>query len=361
MKKAVLLSMAILILCLSCYPKEYQERDIHLSMAGRDGPWEYLTKNSTSVLMALHEKKSLPEMERELGLKRAQLQKELDAMVGASLVTRKGDEYSPGFFCSNLDETLRIYDFSKKMGTKTADYVLSRWREIEDTYAGLEISRDHPFDEMSMLLVGSKILDVGVLQELVQDGTLLKPAPRRPGSRTPDGMYYFWMAEGQRQHLGVYGQDDTDLPDRNWHFVTFGANSIDNRPNQARNAFEKEVVSAIKGNHEISPAELAGQFSLPLLGREDSLKWRSFSEDMSRQILVFLKERKGEVDRFFNTVASSRYSRDTYGDFYCWFYHLVYSHAIDHLIAKKKLAPGENHFAAMIHFRDRPEGVLTAF
>ncbi|MDF1538749.1 MAG: hypothetical protein P1Q69_07590 [Candidatus Thorarchaeota archaeon] len=84
----------------------------------------------------------------------------------------------------------------------------------------------------------------------------MPPAPSRPSLDRPNAHYYFFMVEGDPSHLGAYGQDDSNMPWENWHFITFGQNIINGKANFERKQMEERYSALIKAGVSRVPKQL---------------------------------------------------------------------------------------------------------
>ncbi|MHA2251325.1 MAG: hypothetical protein ACXAD7_13270 [Candidatus Kariarchaeaceae archaeon] len=297
----------------------FEKSEIFLSMAGSGDPWSAITNKSKFILSALHEELSIKETSEVLNMTVEQISIELKKMEEANLVKRHNDRYLPTFFVSNLNETEEIYNHSVKTGKILAETLLNNWTELKEVYTQLSISKSHPLGELSFMLIGSRILDIGLLGALTKDKTLLQPAPLRPSLEDPGAHYYFWMIEGEYEYLGKYGQDDTDLPWSNWHLLTFGQSWIDGKSNKARNLFEETSEESIQKMDFDDPESFAKEINVPFLNREDSMLWDNLTEKIAAQLVVELKKHKTDLINFYNTLRVSEYAPASFGEFMCDF------------------------------------------
>jgi len=158
----------------------YDAQHLHAIMAGNGNPYGVLTPIRKSLLRALHDNLSISDLAATFGMSTGDVEAELTPLVTAHLVMRQGEHYQPAFFIASFAETHRVTEHAQDTGRMLADRLLSHWDEIESTYQRLAISRDWAFRDWTFLLVGDRILDVGLLDALARDGTLVESAPARP-------------------------------------------------------------------------------------------------------------------------------------------------------------------------------------
>jgi hypothetical protein len=226
-------------------------------------------------------------------------------------------------------------------------------------FSQLSFSKSYSLKEQGFMFVGARILDIGMLGALVRDKSLLEIAPSRPSPKSPDGRYYFWMVEGEPEHLGKYGQDDTDLSWANWHFLNFGQTILDGMINQKRKIFEYKSANIIKSTPAESPDSLAKILNVPFLSKEDSNIWTKVSRQVSNRLLKVLIEKSHEFKNFYDTLKTSKYANNSFGEFFCWYYHLVYAWVIDELHERGAIIIPPERFSGIIMYREGPEGLLS--
>jgi len=366
-RKALLASTTlavVLILGIGCAEGGFQnfhERELRLSMAGRGDPWSHMTQDSKLVLLALHEGLSKEGIQNAVGMDREALEAEFDRLEAVGLLRVQEDRYFPDFFIANRAEAAAAYAHSRETGIFLAQEALTRWEDLEAAFAGLVISTDHSLHDLGFFLVGGRILDMGMLAALVEEGSLLDHAPARPSPERPDGRYYFWGVEGDPDLLGRYGENTTSLGDTKWSFATFGANYLDGKPNGPRNEMEDRFNKLLEANPEGSPTFFSQEFCLPFLTLEDSGLWAQTSENLSRVLVTRLLEAGPDIPSFFRTLGAGDYAPDRLPEFVIWYYHLTYAWAIDHLIEEGVIARPPDEFLAMVLYLEDEGGVLKGF
>ncbi|NHJ41189.1 MAG: hypothetical protein FK731_14245, partial [Asgard group archaeon] len=227
-------------------PEEYANRKISLSMAGSGNPWDYFKPSSKITLRALHDGFSIEEIRIMLEITEEELLEKVELLINANLLRKENDNYFPTFLIVNEEETEKTYNHSKEIGRIISDELKRHWKEIKSEYSKLSISQEYSIEDLSLTLIGSKLLDIALLEAFVKDKTLLKPAPKRPSPDRSDAQYYFYMIEGPVEYHGKYGEDSKDLPWENWTFITFGKNIIDGKYNVPRGKLEEKCSNILE-------------------------------------------------------------------------------------------------------------------
>ena len=330
----------------------YLKRKFYLSLAGSGNPWGAVNRFNKHIILALHEGYSLKKIAGIYNIPENTVLEQIKKMILVSLIIKKGKSYIPTFFIADFSETLEIFQEAKKTGEILAKAVQIQWREIKKTYSRLAISKDYPFKQLNFLLVGSRILDLGLLGALVLDKTLITIAPARPSPDRPNARYYFWGVEGEFKHLGKYGQSDWELPEKNWYFETFGASWIKGKPNYNRNALHQKIEHILKEGKIRTPGQIAQNLNIPCLNKADSQIWVELSGKVCAELLETIKSQSSSIKQFFSSLKAGQYTNNSFGEFMCWYTHLAYSRAIDILCDKGYMILPREYYSAIIFFRE---------
>jgi hypothetical protein len=357
----LVVGLFVLTTCAPDPPNPYEGRTAYVSMAGSGDPWSHLTPERKTLLRALHDGLSPERIEEILNLSRDEILAEIRPLEEIGLVQADHGWYRPDFFIANRRETEMVYAHSEATGRFLAKEVLSRWSELERSFASLELSRSHSLRDLGFMLVGGRILDIGMLGALVDDGSLLPPAPPRPSPERSDGHYYLWMVEGDLEHLGRYGQYDTELPRANWYFLTFGQNMVSGNPNPPRESLEQKYEDLLAANSDGSPELFARELNVLLMSRDDSDAWASVTERFSADLVASLRSSGPDIPGFFRTLQTGRSAEDSLGEFFVWYYHLAYAWAIDQLVEEGVITIPPERFSSLILYREGEEGLLRGF
>jgi hypothetical protein len=341
-------------------PDIYANSEITLSMAGSGDPWSYLKPSSKLTLRALHDGYSLADIQSMFQISEDDLLEKIDLLVEANLVKKEHGKYRPTFLIVGAEETKKTFSHAKKIGRIIADELINNLQEIASRFSRLRISEQYTLDELSLVLVCSKILDIALLEVLAKDRTLLRPAPSRPSPKRPNAQYYFFMIDGPPEHLGKYGENSTDLPWTNWTFVTFGQNIVKGQKNLPRENLEARCNEMLKKHKPKKLEALAEELQIPILSREDSLAWRETAKSVAHKILLKIKEKEGELLQFYNSLKASKYAESSVGEFMCWYIHVAYAWAIDFLVEEQVIHMPDEKFGSLIMYSESPEGLLAS-
>jgi len=337
----------------------YKDKKIYCSMAGSGDPWSAITGPRRPILLAMHDGLNIERLAEVFNMSVEQMISEIKPLQESNLVRRVNNSYKPCFFVANLGETKKVYSHSKSTGRMLAEALLTEWDKLERSFSELSFSKSYSLKEQGFMFVGARILDIGVLGALVRDKDLLTTAPSRPSPERPDGQYYFWMVEGEPEHLGKYGQEDTDLSWTNWHFLNFGQSVINGKLNLKRRFFEYKSAEIIKSNRSESPELLAKELNVPFLNKKDSMSWDEVSRSVSSELLKILKDKSSDFKKFYDTLKASEYTNNSFGEFFCWYYHLAFAWAIEALEEEGAIVIPPEGYSAIVLYREGQEGLLS--
>lgn len=332
---------------------------LRLSMAGSGNPWTAITSFRKGLLRALHDGLAVSDMARVFGKSSDQIEKELHPMTVANLLVTRGNRYLPTFFIADASETKHVVHHAHTLGRSLAKHLFALWAQIEAIYSELSTSRSYSIRNLGFMLVGAHILDIGLLEALKRDGTLLRPAPARPSPDCFQARYYFWMIEGDLPDLGRYGLDDTELPWPDWHFLSFGQSWIDGVPNSERDALEETCANLVRSNRASNPEALAKRLRVPLLTETDTSLWSELVEACAESLAKVYLEKEGELRRLFSTLRASSYAPQSFSEFFCWYDHVAFASAVDELDAQGLISIPAHLFTAAFWYATGPiRGVL---
>ena len=329
-------------------------RRLHAAMAGTGDPYAALTPLRLRLLRGLHDAVPVSTLASSTGLTFDRLLAELDPLRAASLVTDASGYPRPSFLVVTSGETARVDVHAAATGQQLAARIRAHWATIVDGYARLAVSATTALAGIAFLLVGDRVLDVGLLDGLAREHTLMPPAPARPSPGHPDARYYFWMIEGNHAQLGRYGQRVTPLADETWSLLTFGEYTRGDVPNDARDRLEGNVKAYLAADPARTPARLAGHLGLPLIDQEDARAWWGTVRACVDDLVGVYRGGGPALRRLYAGLSAGAYLHDGFGEFVCWYDHLAYAHAIDTLAEQGLLTIPPARFSAAI-WQDPPE------
>ena len=330
---------------------------LHLIMAGSGDPWSALTPLRKKMLRALHSVHSTPRLAGSLGLTVEEVEAELRPLKDSSLVHELEDSFYPGFLVVDADEVTRVNETSRVCGERLAAWLMDHWGETERRFQSLDASASSNLRELGFMLVGSRLLDVGLLDRLSSDTRLLKPPPSRPSPSKPNARYYFWMIEGAYDNLGRYGQNDISLPYPDWCLLTFGQYRVNGDRNAARRHFEENTR---KLSDEVDdPYELARRTRVHLFDLIDVERWTGFVDSCAQSLVEVYYEREDDLRGLFSSLRASTYNPEGFTEFFCWYHHVAYAWAIDYLADGDYLnIPTQRCQAALWHTAPRSKSFV---
>jgi len=338
---------------------KYDGSRVHLSLAGSGDPWSALTKLRKRILRELHDQPDSTILADMLGMKPTELIAEIRPMMDASLVYEMNGLYHPSFLVTNEIETQTVYNHACTFSKNLADTIQADFDEIRDAYHELTISTSYDFDETALFLVGGRILDIKLLEKLSIGNRIMTPAPSRPSPARPDARYYFFMVEGDPLQLGGFGQDDSTMPWPSWHYITFGQNLIDGKANLDRKKMDMRYEEIISSGSTATPEEVGSNLGIPIMGPKDSTYWENTSEKYAERLCKCYEEHEASIKSLHGGLRAGTYAPHSEGEFFCWYAHIAYAHAIELLEERGFLHIPPTRFQAMILHRGREdEGML---
>ncbi len=311
-------------------------------MAGRGNPYAMLTDARKLLLYALHN--AAPD-----AIQNIQGETELKPLVEASLVKQCADgTYRPTFFIADAHEVERVNHQARETGLQLAARVKMSWSTLQSAFAKLHVSEKFSFAEQAFFLVGDCVLDVGLLNALARDGNLLTPAHARLSPNFPEARYCFWMIEGDADSLGCYGQRYTPLPWHHWTLLTFERYRTKSQPITSRSTLEQHL-------QQLAPTvpnatALGRRAALATYNSQAVMLWEQTTRPLCNDLVQVYNREQTHLKTLFASCHSSIYAPESFGDFFCWYDHLAYAHAIDELIATGYLELPQSGFTTALWY-----------
>jgi hypothetical protein len=329
---------------------------LHVSLAGSGDPWKALTRVRLGLLRALYDGRTLSDLASVAGKPSDHLRRELDPMIEVQLLHKQGARYTPSFFIADAVETRKVVEHAQQLGQSLAGHLALHWSRLDAKYSELNASQSHSIRDVSFLLVGGQILDIGLLEALKRDRTLLKPAPARPSPDRPEARFYFYMIEGDRSDLGRYGLNDTTLPWPHWYLLTFGQDWVSGTLNSERSTLEETCQELIQTKTTNNPEELAERLRIPIFTETDTTRWSDLVREYSEILLNTYLAEGSNLKRLYSTLRASSYAPHGFSEFFCWYDHVAYAYAIDALEAQGLIAIPPVRFTAALWYASTPMG-----
>lgn len=316
-------------------PVSSRDGRLHAAMAGRGNPYAVLTPERLPLLRVLHAAPTTAAAATMLGTDPSRLGETLAPLIASGLVDQHAGRFTPGCVVADAGEVRRVDQHAQGVGRLLAERLLAQWDALADACGRLSVRGGGGIWALGFLLVGDRILDVGLLDALASEGRLMPPAPRRPAPDDPQARYYLWMVEGALTDLGQYGQRALDLPWPGWQVLTFGRYAArgSSAPKDAREAVEGVALAYAATHPERGPRALAADHGLPFFDRESTRAWERLAAQVAGELVGVYLSAEQQLRELWSSLRASGYRLDGFGEFICWFDHLAYAHAIDALVA----------------------------
>ena len=308
----------------------------------------------------LHDYPDLNELATHLETNPELLRAEIQPLMEASLVSESQGQYRPTFLITDDTETLRVYEHACAFGLKLANRTESNLENLKKSFTKLDLSGHFEFENLAFLFVGGRILDIKLLEKLTRGDRIMPPAPPRPSPDRPDAHYYFYMVEGEPEHLGKYGLEDMDLPWKSWHYYSFGLNLVDGSPNLEREQMEARCKEILDLSIIDNPDGLAQELDLPIIRPTDSRIWSNASNSLAEVLKQCYLEEWTSIEALHSMIKSGEYAPNSLGEFVCWYAHIAYCSAIDSLESTGVIQIPQTKYQAAIWYREQEqEGLLV--
>lgn len=321
---------------------------LHAAMAGNGNPYRVLTPERLPLLWALRADGRPAAVAAALGMGEQHLQAQLDVLSAEGFVVQGAAGYRMSFVSLSAEEVRRADAHARAIGRMLAERLLAGWEQIEAACRVACSGAETQFDAARFLLVAGRLLDIGLLDALAADVRLMPAAPPRPSPSDPRARYYLWMIEGTRADLGQYGQRTSALPWPGWELLTFGRYALPGAapPGPTREACEATVLA--QAHQAASPAALGTALGLPVFDASAAAIWQRFAFEQAVALLPVYHAAEPELRALWATCAAAAGHPHGFPEFFCWYDHIAYAHAIDTLIAAGALRLPTAGYAAAL-------------
>jgi hypothetical protein len=322
--------------------------NLHAVMAGSGTPYAVLTPLRKQLLRALYDEKTLVQLSFQYGLPIREIQAELGPLVDASLAREEDGRYSPAFFIADNEETHRVAEHAAETGTMLAHSLQEQWADIEKVYRELSISRQQDLFQTAFFLIGGLMLDMGLLDALARDGTLMPRAPARPAPDNPNAHYYLYMIEGTSEETGRYSTQAIPLPQQGWNLIMFGCYYAGETLNPTWQDWMANARGLLQKMPGIVPEILAERLNILLLNEADARCWAAHVQAQTQRVVQFWHGQRQALNQLYGTLKAVRYAPYGSAEFFCWYDRLAYAAAVDALADAGKLLIPETQFTAAV-------------
>lgn len=333
-------------------PLSSSDNRLHLAVAGPANPYAVLRSEHLPLLHRLRAGATAGEAAAALGVALADLHATLTLLERYGLLELRGGLWSPTFVVLSADEVLRCDAHAREVGQHLASEVQRRMPQLAEAFQQLDRPPAANLHQEGFLLIADRLLDVGLLDALAQDGRLMPPAPPRPNPAQPDARYYLWLISGGPELLGQYGQRTTPLPWPGWDVVTFG------RYTPQRSIQEAEIVRAAERDPAAGPQALGATVGLPCYAHVVASAWDSAARRVAAEAQTVYLANEPQLRALWQGTAAGQRRPDDFGEFFCWYHHIAYAHAIDALGAAGMFAIPHSGFTSALWQTSQPGGAF---
>ncbi|RIK39893.1 MAG: hypothetical protein DCC58_14610, partial [Chloroflexi bacterium] len=166
-------------------PLSSSDNRLHLAVAGPANPYAVLRSEHLPLLHRLRAGATAGEAAAALGVALADLHATLTLLERYGLLELRGGLWSPTFVVLAADDVRRCDAHALELGRQLAAAVQGQEPQLAEAFEQVGRSADARLSDEGFLLVADRVLDVGLLDALAQDGRLMPPAPARPNPAQP--------------------------------------------------------------------------------------------------------------------------------------------------------------------------------
>jgi hypothetical protein len=306
------------------------------------------------VLLCLYQGLSPKAIAERLDFPESEITKAADELVNISNARKQEGIYKPDILILTRAEARRIQAKADQSARNLAGLIERDREKVEAAYRQLSFSDIFSFKEIGFHLIGSLVLEEGMIDFFFRDRTLLPPYPHRPIKDDPEGAklrYYCWMIEGREIEEEFYGFNDPGYLDKP-QIVNYGRYFI-NLPRSYFNRTVEKLIEVTGGKEkfvkdffpeyqkklrnrryrssvpEIDRALKEFSYRLPVYTEKDISVVQSLISELGPKILDYFKNIRSDLEQTFKEFEGSQFS--SFREFFYTYYHLVFARATNNL------------------------------
>jgi len=302
------------------------------------------------LLMALHKGKN----PGRLGHDNSQLSKDLDLLLQADLVKKKGHNFYPSFFMVLAEETQFIPGIAREIAQGFFSPIQDWFSEIRNRLNKLSLGEDHQWEDLDLIVIGYYLLTRN--RRLITNS--LKEIPANTPPERAGGQYYFQVIQTdypeflgkfreRGEQVGNYycGLFGIQAGEKQRAFPPLGFFPLYKQLGVARGEkLAKEVLAAYREFYfsGVEPPEDIIPFlenlllldsekkpQVPFLTRTDGEILESLGQELGKKIGLYFSGYSSSLLNAFYSLPASDYS--SFSEFYDWFYHLMVDNCLEML------------------------------
>jgi hypothetical protein len=333
-----------------------------------------------AIIIGLHKGQSVADLTKSLKIREDETLNQLKFLKDGSFVKEQNGKALPNFFVALREDVLRTREASVGLSRKIGKVYETNWNVVFETYNKLSVSPRFDFERVVFVLIGAYSLDM--IDKFKEEGKIMPEAPKRK-----TGRYYMWGVENGMEALGRYGMH-SDILDE-YGFASFGgekerrrASPPDHRyillmremeedsvmdayqrflklPDSERESWNEKIENiTIRALREYERKYYDESYEISKESEKHLMQWlyldnnlmpsamiytendmeiiRGFVDEMSVHIFDTLYKNLDAINDTFRKCEASKYA--DFPEFFCWYYHLVFTETMDYLIRKGKIS-----------------------
>lgn len=284
---------------------------------GNNNPDIDISKDSLDILLiALHYKIPLNEIERYFNWNKSTTKKNTDRLIKNGLLKEYNSVYIPTIGVFPIEKGNDLIEKSKKIASEIADSIKLIIPNIKDIHSQMDISGNYNFHDLSFFYISDILLDMGQIGNVEKD-FLKKDRPLRNGKR-----YYLAILEKDTtkntEPFGIYGNQG--LKNDDTIYIGVYGNTRTKSNIGWTDYKNKNIHYFNKKDFDIFYNQMPKVF-LPTL-------------------IAILEKNKAYFKNIYTELA---YDKEiTFDEFFIWWYHFIYSEATNKLVKDKIIKEPKN-------------------
>lgn len=307
------------------------------------------------VVLCLYEGLNIDDIAERLELPKSQIREVIDELEEITIVKREEEKYKPNILIITKEEFQHLITKVDTNALAVAQLIETNWKQVKRTYDQLSFANIFPIKRTGFHLIGSLLLESGMLDLFFKDRTLVSPYPLRPRKNDPEAStrrrFYCVLIEGREFFKRIYGLSDRGYIDRP-KVITYGRYA-DNLPRRMfdRNLrilielsggkdkfisdFLPEYRNKLNNNKYTSSTSSIDSllddfpYRIPAYNHEDMIKVKQLISDLGAEILDYFKNNRKDLESVFQSLKGKEFS--SFSEFFYFYYHFVFCQTTNYL------------------------------
>ena len=342
--------------------------DFRATIGGRGDDGLNFRPLRLKVVLCLYEGLNIDDMVERLALPESQIREAIDELENISLVKRENEKYRPDFLIITKEELQQIITKVDTSALAIAQLIENNWAQVKRIYDQLSFADIFPLERTGFHLIGSLLLESGMINLFFKDRTLMSPYPHRPRKNDPEassrrrfycvllgGREYFKRLYGlnalghiDKPRIITYGQYAGNLPRSSFVRNLRRLIELSGGRDQFVTDFLPEYHKKLNNDKYVSSISSIDSllkdfpYRIPVYNHADMIKVNQLRSDLGTEILDYFKDNGKDIESIFRSLKGNAFS--SFSEFFYFYYHFIFAQTTNILTGRGLFSLPEYRF-----------------